>query len=115
VTAWFTRTCSHSFSQIIEAGRVNPHRQQMLGTALSWWSFDPNASAQALGLASHHLVSCDRMEFLFVAVPEDTHLIVPWSSVSRQFQMGTYLEAARGSRPTLWGVAFEPVRVVTVE
>lgn len=115
MTAWFTRTCGHSMPQIIEAGKVTPHRHPVLGTALSWWAFDPNASARALGLASHEIVTCDRMEFLFVAVPEDTHLIVPWSSVSRQFQMGTYLEASKGTRPTLWGVAFEPVRTVLVE
>ena len=112
MTRWYTRTCSHSVWQIEDAGVVTPHRHPVLGASMSWWSFDPNASARALGLDGHELVKCDRMEYQFAAVPEDVHLIVPWPSVSRQFQMGTYLEAARGSRPTLWGVAFEPVRAV---
>jgi len=112
VTRWFHRTCSHSVWQIEDEGVVNPHRQAFLGVSLSWWAFDRTAPALALGLASHNLVKCDRMEYQFAAVPEDAHLIVPWSAVSRQFQMGTYLEATRGTRPTLWGVAFEPVRAV---
>jgi hypothetical protein len=115
MSSWYTRTCLHSAPQIEEAGVVTPHRHPMLGASLSWWSFDPHASALALGLASHHIVSCDRMEFLFAAHPDDTHLIVPWPSVSRQFQMGTYLDAAKGTRPGLWGVAFEVVRVVPHE
>jgi hypothetical protein len=92
---------------------MKPIHQQVLGTKMSWFSFSPNATAEALGLAGHSIVTCDRMEFRFEVVEEDRHLIVPWSSVSRQFQMGHYLEATKGTLPTLWGVAFEPVRLVT--
>ena len=115
MTDWFTRTCAHSVWQIEEAGVVTPHRHPVLGTSLSWWAFDPHATARALGLASHNIVKCNRMEFQFQADPEDAHLIIPWASVSRQFQMGTYLDAAKGARPGLWGVAFEPVRAVLRE
>jgi len=116
MTAWFHRACSHSAADIEADGLViRPHYQQMLGTRLSWFTFDRGASAQALGLASHRIISCDRMERLFEVVEEDRHLIVPWASVSRQFQMGTYLEATKGTRPGVWGVAFEEVRVVPHE
>jgi hypothetical protein len=115
-TEWFHRACIHSATDIEADGLViRPHYQQMLGTRLSWFTFDRGASALALGLAGRVIISCDRMERLFQVVEEDRHLVVPWSGVSRQFQMGHYLEATKGTRPGVWGVAFEEVRVVPHE
>lgn len=111
-TQWFHRCCDHGAADIAASGFVTkPQYQPVLGTAANWWAFDRGASAAALGLGGHDLVACDRMAHLFAAVPDDLGLIVPWHLVRDRFQMGLYLEGAKGTRPTLWGISFEPIRV----
>lgn len=113
-------TCSHRVVRIADEGILRPHVQPMLGnTPLIWFTSSRYASREALGLSSNRL-SCDRMEHLAEVVPEDLPLVHTWAALKREpwfapFLPGAqYLEATRGTRPILWGVATEPVRVTLV-
>jgi hypothetical protein len=96
---------------------LRPHAQVMLGrTPLVWFTSSALASREALGLSSTRL-RCDRMEHLFVVVDEDLDKVHTWEALKREPWFAPFLggaqllEAARGTRPILWGVATEPVRV----
>lgn len=110
---WFHRTCEHAAERIDAAGgliTVNP-QPVLARVEMSWWTLLPSASRADLGLSSRTL-RCDRMARLYEADPEDAPLILPWTKVRSEFGSAALrLEAVRGTRAALWGIALAPVRV----
>lgn len=117
---WHHRTCEHRAPKIEAEGVLLPNPHPLLGRMpLIWLTLSPTASRAALGLSSHSL-QCDRMAHLFRVADEDASKVMPWQEFKTLNSMTEYvefmrrLEATRGVRPLVWGVAFEPVRVVRV-
>lgn len=118
---WFHRTCEHRVGLIEEAGVLRPNPHPILGgIPLVWLTSQRSASRVMLGLTSHTL-QCDRMAHLFRVLPEEDDHVVWWGDLKRldwfePFLVGARrLEAVRGTRPGLWGVAGAPVRVERLE
>lgn len=121
MTAWWHRTCEHRFPRIEADGwvlRPQPH-PVLSNLELVWLSSSATATRAMLGLSSNTL-ECDRMSHLLRVVPEDEGKIAWWGDVVRSDAMVPYLPGARrlmavrGTRPGLWGVASEPIRVEPV-
>lgn len=99
-------TCEHRAMLIDEnGGFLVPAFQPFLDTALLWLTIDGRASAAHLGMASHEIITCDRMEARYrVDDPIDAR---PWNEVRREFdpRVIKLLEQAHGARPSFWYVA----------
>jgi hypothetical protein len=118
---WHHRTCEHRVDKIEAEGVLLPGEHPLLGRMpLIWLTVSATASRAALGLSSHTL-RCDRMAHLFRVVDEDASKVMPWQTFKTLPSLAPYLpfmqrlEATRGVRPLVWGVAFEPVRVTRVQ
>lgn len=118
---WFHRTCEHSVAGIEEAGLLRPKPHPFLGNIpLVWLTSQRGATRAMLGLTSHTL-DCDRMAHLYRVLPEDHERIDWWGDVCRDSRMVPYLpgirrlQAARGTRPGLWGVTPFEVHVERLE
>ena len=105
-------TCSHGHAAIQRDGLIRPQPQPFLdGVELSWWTDDPGQTAYALGLQSAVLLSCDRMEFHYLAdVPA-----VRWADWKNDWAGGSLLrmnaisELEFGRQHRCWWVCTEPV------
>lgn len=110
-------SCRHSAESIAETGILRPNAQPMLARLpMTWFTTQRTAPRAALGLTSVTL-DCNRMECLYRVVDEDEHLVVRWGDLKMAPDFAPYLtgarrlEAARGTKPGLWAVALQPVRV----
>jgi hypothetical protein len=113
-------TCRHSAESIDTTLILQPHRQPLLANVpMIWFTSVQSAGRNHLGLTSNTL-ECDRMDRMYRVIEEDEHLVVRWGDLKRAPQFTGYLagarrlESVRGTRPGLWAVAVEPVRVVAV-
>lgn len=114
----YHRTCRHAAEGIDSHGGIlQPTPQPLLGRVpMLWFTTIASASRAALGLSSLTL-ACDRMERLYRVIPADEHLLIRWGDLKMAPQFEAYLpavrrlEAVRGTRPGLWLVALDPVRV----
>ncbi|QBI98138.1 hypothetical protein SEA_FIREMAN_55 [Microbacterium phage Fireman] len=121
MTGWWHRTCEHRAPKIEADGfLLRPQAHPILGNLpLVWLSSTPNATRAMLGLTSNTL-ECDRMAHLFKVVEEDESKIAWWGDVMRAPDMTPFLPGARrlmavrGTRPGLWGVSADPIRVERV-
>lgn len=117
----FHFTCRHCAESIDRTLVLTPNRQPLLANLpLIWFSTQLSVPRGALGLSSITL-ECDRMERVYRVIPEDEHLVVRWADLKRTTEFTGYLngarrlEAVRGTRPYLWMVAVEQVRVVALD
>lgn len=121
MSAWWHRTCDHRAPKIEADGfLLRPQPHPMLGNlSLVWLSSSPNATRAMLGLSSNTL-ECDRMSYLYRVTPEDEGKVAWWGDIVRTGEMVPYLAGARrlmavrGTRPGMWGIASEPIRVERV-
>ncbi len=101
--------CVHSAAGIDgDGGLIRPNRHPLLGVDVVWMTADPSASAVALGLASHTIITCDRMAVRYVIdTPRDAN---PWSDLRAMLpvNLARTFEAARGTRPGAWWVSTVP-------
>ena len=119
---WFHRSCDHGARAIERSGLIlRPQPHPLLGgMPLIWLTAQRSATRVMLGLSSHTL-ECDRMATLWRVLPEDTEHVATWADLKaaawfEPFLVGARrLEAVRGTRPGLWGVAGAPLHVERVE
>lgn len=111
----FHHTCWHSAEQIDAAGGVLvPHVQPMLGNRELLWFTTLQAPARTmLGLTSYSL-TCDRTAHTYrVDEPDEVHSWAWWRGQLPHAQV-IRLEAARGTRPSLWWATAKPQQAVRV-
>lgn len=111
-------TCHHSADSIDQTLVLQPHPQVTLNRIpMTWFSTQRNVTHVMLGLTMK-TIECDRMERVYEVIEEDEHLLHPWAELKALPSFSPYLasarklEAVRGTRPGLWLVAVEPVRVL---
>lgn len=114
-------TCHHSAESINRTLVLRPHPQPVLaGLRLTWFTTLESAPRKALGLTST-ILDCDRMSHRYRVVDEDEHLVLRWGDLKAHPSFTGYLagarklEGSRGTRPGLWAVALEPVRVLPID
>jgi len=123
-TEWFHWTCSDGAAQIDKGerfGTLKPLPQVPLGRLpLIWLTSSRSASRAMLGLSSKTL-TCDRMECLYRVLPEDVEKVVRWGDLIRAPDFAPALPGARrlmatrGTRPGVWGVSGQPIRVERIK
>ncbi|MBS3177733.1 MULTISPECIES: hypothetical protein [unclassified Pseudoclavibacter] len=103
MTKLYHFTCDDKLPSILRDGVVKPGK-----TGLAWFTSDPDASREQLGLTSRTL-DCDRMaHWLEVSATEDVY---PWGRVRSRFPRHVLddLETTPGAEPRSWFVSKKPV------